>query len=274
MLITHERDVAARPSARSRSATAAGLAARRDRRGPTAVVDAPRELARHVPHRDRGGAHPPAALGADDARHPHRHHRGRAHGRPRRGREGRGPGPDQRARHEPARRLAGQLDRRRPVCAAGSARRRRSRVQDADALQRHAAAPDVQAVAPVSTTPASLVNGTTNWTTTLTGTTPSWQAVRSRGVTSGRFITAPTSAAPRRSSCSAPTPRAELFSNGQPVGQTVSYNGVQPRGGRRARAAQLVGPDVEQRPRHRPALAPTRSGWSAARTATRSARST
>src|ERR1700750_1681030 len=62
--------------------------------------------------------------------------------------------------------------------------------QDAAALSSKTVAPDIQAVAATSTSSASLVNGSTNWTTTLTGTTPSWKEVRSRGVTTGRFIDA------------------------------------------------------------------------------------
>src|SRR6185436_21033143 len=63
-------------------------------------------------------------------------------------------------------------------------------VHDAEALASGASTPDIQAVAATATTSASLTNGTTNWTTTLTGTTPSWQEVRSRQVTTGRFLTA------------------------------------------------------------------------------------
>ena len=59
---------------------------------------------------------------------------------------------------------------------------------DAEALSSKDVAPDVEAVAATATTSASLTYGETNWTTTLTGTTPSWQAVRSREVTSGRFL--------------------------------------------------------------------------------------
>ena len=62
--------------------------------------------------------------------------------------------------------------------------------QDATALTSPVTAPDVQAAAPVSATSASLRAGSTNWTTTLTGTTPAWREVRSRGVSSGRFVTA------------------------------------------------------------------------------------
>jgi putative ABC transport system permease protein len=100
-------------------------------------------------------------------------------------------------------------------------------VADANALGSGPAAPDIQAVAPVSTTSATLVNGSTNWTTTLTGTTPSWKTIRSRGVSVGRFI----AAADQKSAASVvvlgPDTASELFTNGNPIGRTVSYNGVQ-----------------------------------------------
>src|SRR5450432_3082779 len=51
--------------------------------------------------------------------------------------------------------------------------------QDADSLSRSPAAPDIEAVAPASTSSAALVAGSNNWTTTLTGTTPSWRTIRS-----------------------------------------------------------------------------------------------
>ena len=70
------------------------------------------------------------------------------------------------------------------------------------------------------------MNGSTNWTTTLTGTTPSWRVVRSRGVTAGRFI----SAADENNAASVivlgPDTAAELFGAADPVGQSLSYNGV------------------------------------------------
>jgi putative ABC transport system permease protein len=100
-------------------------------------------------------------------------------------------------------------------------------VQDADALRAKAAAPDIERVAPSATTQGSLVRGTTNWTTTLTGTTPSWKAVRSRSVTSGRFL----SAADERDAAAVvvlgPDTADELFSGADPVGETVSSNGVE-----------------------------------------------
>jgi putative ABC transport system permease protein len=100
-------------------------------------------------------------------------------------------------------------------------------VQDAAALSSDDAAPDVQAVAAVATTSVSLTNGTTNWTTTLNGTTPSWQEVRSRTVTSGRFITAADEANAADVIVLGPATATKLFTAGNPVGQTVTYNGAQ-----------------------------------------------
>jgi putative ABC transport system permease protein len=97
-------------------------------------------------------------------------------------------------------------------------------LQDAQALAITAASPDIQAVAPASTKSVSLVNGTTNWTTTLTGTTPSWKDVRSRNVTSGRFISDADEANAASVIVLGPSTATELFPTGNPVGQTVTYN--------------------------------------------------
>jgi putative ABC transport system permease protein len=100
-------------------------------------------------------------------------------------------------------------------------------VQDADAVTVKAAAPDVQAVAPVSTTSVSLVNGSTNWTTTLTGTTPSWTEVRSRGVAAGRFITAKDERSAAAVTVLGPDTASQLFGTvNRAIGQTVTYNGT------------------------------------------------
>jgi putative ABC transport system permease protein len=99
--------------------------------------------------------------------------------------------------------------------------------QDAAALASNAAAPDVQAVAPVSTTSVSLVNGSTNWTTTLTGTTPGWKDVRSRDVQSGRFLTDADQANATQVVVLGPDTATQLFPVGNPIGQTVTYNGIQ-----------------------------------------------
>jgi putative ABC transport system permease protein len=81
-------------------------------------------------------------------------------------------------------------------------------------------------VAPTSTASASLVVGSTNWTTTLTGTTPSWSAVRSRGVTSGRFISSADVTNASAVVVLGPDTVQQLFGAANPIGQTVADNGV------------------------------------------------
>ena len=99
-------------------------------------------------------------------------------------------------------------------------------VDDAESLASKVVAPDVEAVAPTSTTSVSLVNGTSNWTTSLVGTTPSWAKVRSRSVTSGRFI----GAADERDAAAVvvlgPDTAEELFGSGSAVGQHVTLDGT------------------------------------------------
>jgi putative ABC transport system permease protein len=98
--------------------------------------------------------------------------------------------------------------------------------QDADALRSPSAAPDIESVAPVSTTSGSLVNGGDNWTTTLTGTTPEWVSVRSRDTTSGRFVNTRDVAGARAVVVLGSDTASELFPGVDPVGESVSYNGV------------------------------------------------
>ncbi len=98
---------------------------------------------------------------------------------------------------------------------------------DAAALASRNAAPDIVAVAATSTSSVSLTNGDTNWTTTLTGTTPSWKTVRSRSVSSGRFITAADQRSAAKVIVLGPDTADELFTRGSPVGQTVTLDGTQ-----------------------------------------------
>jgi putative ABC transport system permease protein len=51
-------------------------------------------------------------------------------------------------------------------------------------------APDISAVAPVSQGRASLVSASSNWSTTVSGSTPDWLAANSRSLASGSFVTA------------------------------------------------------------------------------------
>jgi len=98
--------------------------------------------------------------------------------------------------------------------------------QDAEALASSTAAPDIEAVAPVSTTSASLVNGSDNWTTTLTGTTSTWAEVRSRRAASGRLLNQRDAADAAAVVVLGSDTASELFSGRDPVGETVSYNGT------------------------------------------------
>ncbi|MCB1031498.1 MAG: ABC transporter permease [Acidimicrobiales bacterium] len=96
---------------------------------------------------------------------------------------------------------------------------------DAEALANSEVAPDIAAVAAVSTTNVSVSAGETNWTTTLTGTTPSWQEVRSREVESGRFITEEDIENAAAVTVLGPDTAEELFDGGNAVGQSIIYNG-------------------------------------------------
>ncbi|MCU1599429.1 MAG: macrolide transporter permease [Frankiales bacterium] len=98
-------------------------------------------------------------------------------------------------------------------------------VEDAEALQSKEVAPDVKRVAAVSSTSTSLTAGTTNWTTTVNGTTPDWEQVRARSLSAGRFIAQADVDDARPVVVLGADTVAELFTRGQAVGQTVTING-------------------------------------------------
>jgi putative ABC transport system permease protein len=95
-------------------------------------------------------------------------------------------------------------------------------LQDATALDAPVGLPDVAGVAPIKQASESLVNGATNWTTTVVGSTPDWLSVRDRKVTSGRFITAADESSAAAVTVLAPTTASELFGRIDPVGQSVT----------------------------------------------------
>jgi putative ABC transport system permease protein len=97
--------------------------------------------------------------------------------------------------------------------------------RDAVALGDRTNAPDIAAVAPVSTTQTSLVNGSTNWTTSVVGTTPSWLSVRARSVTEGRFFTQSELDSSSPVVVLGATTAQELFTTGNVIGQQVTMNG-------------------------------------------------
>jgi putative ABC transport system permease protein len=92
---------------------------------------------------------------------------------------------------------------------------------DAAALTDPAAAPDVAAVAAVTSSQATLVAGTTNWTSSLVGTSPSWLPVRNRTLSAGRFLTA----ADTDVVVLGPDTAGELFGGRSAVGQQVTVSG-------------------------------------------------
>jgi len=98
---------------------------------------------------------------------------------------------------------------------------------DADALSSKVAAPNIGGVAPIlQSSNQSLVNGSTNWTTTVIGTTPSWLSVRGRTLSSGRFITAAEETKGAAVTVLASDTASELFGFLDPVGQSVTINSV------------------------------------------------
>ena len=98
-------------------------------------------------------------------------------------------------------------------------------VGDAAALASKVVAPDIGAVAPATSTTASLVAGTSNWKTTVVGTDPSWLTVRGRTMTEGRFIVSHDLATRAEVVVLGATTAQELFSFRDPVGQTVDIAG-------------------------------------------------
>jgi putative ABC transport system permease protein len=99
---------------------------------------------------------------------------------------------------------------------------------DATALESKTVAPDIHAVAAVESSSETLTDSinSNNWTTTVNGTTPSWETVRDRSVTQGRFIDKQDVADHTAVAVLGADTASELFSGIDPVGQTVNVNGV------------------------------------------------
>jgi putative ABC transport system permease protein len=97
---------------------------------------------------------------------------------------------------------------------------------DATALSSRVVAPDVAAVAPATSVSETLVAGSSNWTTTVVGTDPSWLTVRGRSMTEGRFIAAVDLSNRADVVVLGSTTSEELFGSRDPVGQTVNVAGV------------------------------------------------
>ncbi|MFD7076809.1 ABC transporter permease [Nocardioides sp. NPDC059952] len=100
-------------------------------------------------------------------------------------------------------------------------------LSDAEALGDGDAAPDVKAVAPVTTSNAQLDTASTNWTTSLVGATTTWPQVRKREVATGRFFTSEEVASGAKVVVLGADTASELFTGpASPVGETVSVGGT------------------------------------------------
>jgi len=96
-------------------------------------------------------------------------------------------------------------------------------IDDALALTDKTVAPDVAAVAPLISASGNIQTGTTNWTTTLYGTTPDWLVARSRSVDIGQFFTAQDVSGNTAVVVIGPTTASELFGDSaSALGQVVT----------------------------------------------------
>ncbi|MET1004364.1 MAG: ABC transporter permease [Propionibacteriaceae bacterium] len=96
---------------------------------------------------------------------------------------------------------------------------------DADALDDPAVAPDIANVAPVVTSSQVLTAGSTTWTSSVVAATPSWEGVRARTLSSGRFLTDSDISQRSKVVVLGADTASELFSGFGGVGQTVTING-------------------------------------------------
>ena len=100
-------------------------------------------------------------------------------------------------------------------------------ITDADALASTVAAPDIQAVAPIKNSSLSLTAGSTNWTTTVVGTSPSWLSVRARVLAQGRFLTDQDDTDRAAVTVLGSETATELFGSTDVLGRTVTINDIE-----------------------------------------------
>jgi putative ABC transport system permease protein len=97
---------------------------------------------------------------------------------------------------------------------------------DASALSSRVDAPDIKAVAAITSSSEVLTAGSQTATTSVQGTTPSWLTVRGRTLAEGRFVDKQDVTDHTAVGVLGATTASELFTRGDPVGQTVDVNGV------------------------------------------------
>ena len=94
-------------------------------------------------------------------------------------------------------------------------------MDDVRALSNPVDAPDVKAVAPITSSSEELVAGSSTWTTTVQGSTPKWLTVRGRTLAEGRFIDNQDVTDHTAVAVLGATTASELFKGVDPVGQTI-----------------------------------------------------
>ena len=100
-------------------------------------------------------------------------------------------------------------------------------IADANALESKVAAPDVQAAAPAVSASPTLVYGSTTYSPSqFVGTTPAYSGAHDYTLQSGNFFSAAQVAAHARVVVLGPTVVTNLFAGANPVGDTISVNGV------------------------------------------------
>jgi putative ABC transport system permease protein len=100
-------------------------------------------------------------------------------------------------------------------------------ITDANALASGVSAPDIAAVAPIKNSSLSLTAGSTNWTTTVVGTSPSWLSVRARTLAEGRFLTDQDDTDRAAVTVLGSETATELFGTTDVVGRTVTINNIE-----------------------------------------------
>ena len=99
---------------------------------------------------------------------------------------------------------------------------------DSTALTSKIVAPDIKSVAPVESSSETLsddVNSNT-WTTTVEGTSPTWEGIRNRSVVQGRFIDNQDVTDHSAVAVVGSDTASELFGGVDPIGQTINVDGV------------------------------------------------
>lgn len=101
-------------------------------------------------------------------------------------------------------------------------------IDDATALADKSVAPDVSGVAPLIAASGNIQTGTTNWTTTMYGTTADWLNVRARAMDVGQFFTDADVTSATSVVVIGPTTATQLFGGAaQAVGQVVTIGSGQ-----------------------------------------------